>query len=202
MSFGFAGAHRTGKTTLAKQVAEDMGYHFHDASVSKIMRAHGINAVGDIPLGERIAAQEFLLDKFLENLKSAPRPMITDRTPLDMIGYMLGEVTMHNTDIELGKRINAYAIKCLEATVNHFDTVIIVRPLKLYVVDPKSPPPNAAFQALVQFIIEGAARQVDDIIFVHTLTGSDFQLRRDHSQLIFHERMEQLGEESKAVALN
>jgi hypothetical protein len=199
MSFGFAGAHRTGKTTLAKQVAEDMGFHFHDASVSKIMRAHGIDVVGDIPLHQRIGAQEFLLDKFIENIAWAKRPMITDRTPLDMIGYMLGEVTMHNTDRELAERIDAYVVKCLQATLKHFDTIILVRPLTLYTVDPKSPLPNLAFQSLIQFIIEGAARQVDHIVYAHTLVTSDFQRRRDESQLIFHGRMEQVGQEAKAV---
>jgi hypothetical protein len=200
MSFGLAGAHRTGKTTLAKQVAEDLGYSYHNGSVSAIMREFGIDAVGDIPLQQRIEAQEFLLGKYLQNLHWAPRPMITDRTPLDMIGYMLGEVTMHNTDPVLAKRIDAYVVKCLEAALTQFDTIVICRPLTKYVVDAKSPPLNPAFQSAIQFLIEGACRQVDDTIFIQTLMTTDFQTRRAHTGQIFKERLDDLVGQSKKFA--
>ena len=77
-----------------------------------------------------------------------------------MIGYCLGEVTMHNTTPQLGERISAYVLECLEATLTHFDTVIVIRPLPIYTVDRKSPPLNLAYQNLVQLLIEGAANQV------------------------------------------
>jgi len=199
MAFGYAGAHRTGKTTLAKRVAEDLGMHFHDASVSKIMREAGIDAVGDVPMEQRIEAQEFLLRRFLQDLNKAPRPLISDRTPLDMIGYCLGEVTMHNTTPELGKRIDAYVKSCLEATKNYFDTIVILGPLPHYDVAPDKPPPNAAYQRLVQFLVEGAACQVNPAIYCEWLYNSDFEERRDISNQIFCERITHIAQQSKLV---
>lgn len=197
MSFGLAGAHRTGKTTLAKQVAEDLGWSYHNGSVSAIMKEFGINAVGDIPLEQRIEAQEFLLDKYIQNLHWAPRPLITDRTPLDMIGYMLGEVTMHNTDPVLAARVDAYVVKCLEMSMAHFDTIVVLRPLAFYTIDPTSPPPNPAYQSAIQFLIEGAVCQVTDSVYVETLGTTDFQSRRITTAEIFNDRLTHLMGQAK-----
>lgn len=197
MAFGFSGAHRTGKTTLAKQVAEDLKMQFLDGSVSKIMKEFGINAVGDIPLEQRIEAQEFLLKRYLDNLTKAPRPLITDRTPLDMIGYMLGEITMHNCSAEAGKKANAYVENCLDATLRHFDTVIIVGPLAGYTVDPKSPPPNEAYQRAVQFLIEGAACRIASSMYIDSIETTDFEARRECAGKIFGGRMHDIAQQSR-----
>lgn len=199
MAFGFAGSHRSGKSTLAKLVAEDLKMGFHDASVSKIMREAGINAVGDVPIEARIEAQEFLLKRYLKDLQWAARPLITDRTPLDMIGYMLGEITMHNTDAAIGARVQSYVEECLGAAITHFDTIIVVRPLLTYVEDPDKPPMNRAYQSLVQFIIEGAANLCEGALFVNTIDVEDLAVRRNASKDILTNRMAELAEESRAV---
>jgi hypothetical protein len=199
MSFGFAGCHRSGKTTLAKLVAEDLKMNYFDASTTRVMREAGINAVGDVPIEQRMDAQEFLLKRFLQNLTLAPRPIITDRTPLDMIGYMLSEVTMHNTSPELGKRINNYVNTCLTATLNYFDTIIVIGPLAHYAADPTKPPPNLAYQRNVQFLIEGAAAQVEACMYIERLEETDLAKRRDYSGQIFHGRMAQLSAQAKTM---
>ncbi|MCK1543342.1 hypothetical protein IVB12_15610 [Bradyrhizobium sp. 179] len=172
---------------------------FHDASVSKIMREAGINAVGDVPLEARVEAQEFLLKRYLKDLQWAPRPLITDRTPLDMIGYMLGEITMHNTDAVLGRRIQNYVEECLGATMIHFDTIIVVRPLTTYVEDPDKPPMNRAYQSLVQFIIEGSANLCEEAIFVNHIDIQELAERRRISNEILTERMSELAQASQAA---
>jgi hypothetical protein len=199
MTYGLAGAHRTGKTTLAKLVAEDLKMTFHDASVSKIMREAGINAVGDVPLEARVEAQEFLLKRYLKDLQWAPRPMITDRTPLDMIGYMLGEITMHNTDVKLGARVQEYVDACLSAAVSHFDTIILLRPLPVYIQDPDKPPLNQAYQSLVQYIIEGAATVCEEALYVHRIDERNLGKRRELANNILINRTVELAEQSKAA---
>ncbi|CAN0470801.1 unnamed protein product, partial [Phaeothamnion confervicola] len=154
---GFAGAHRSGKTTLARAAAQRLGRHFHDASVTRIMKEAGVDGVADLPIPQRIAAQEFLLKRFVAELAKAPRPAITDRTPLDMIAYTLGEVTMHNTDAATGRRIYAHVQHCLDETARHFETIFVVRPLPQFDADPSKPPDNQAYQWETQFLIEGAA---------------------------------------------
>jgi hypothetical protein len=199
MAFGFAGAHRTGKTTLAKKVAEDLGWFYHDASVSKIMREAGINAVGDVPIMQRIEAQEFLLKRYLKELQWASRPMVTDRTPLDMIGYMLGEITMHNNTPEVGERVYDYMMECLSATITQFDTIILVRPLATYTVDPKSPPLNRGYQAMVQLLVEGAASMVADHCYIEGLEMDNLQERISVSKGFLFNRMTEIQANSKAA---
>jgi predicted ATPase len=189
--FGFSGASRTGKTTLAKLVADRMKIHYHDASVTKIMREFGIDPVSDVPLFQRLEAQELLLTKFMDAIKAAPRPAVCDRTPLDMIGYMLGEVTMHNLPVELHDRVQSYVDRCITETERHFDMVVAVRPLPHYKADPTKPPPNRAYQSAVQFLIEGACMNTDNL---HSacMTFTDLEERADAACTMFAERVEDL----------
>lgn len=200
--FGFAGAARSGKTTLAKRVAETMGIHYHDASISAIARELGVNAVDDLWLSDRIALQKYILKRYVENLARAPRPAVTDRTPLDMICYMLGEVTMHNTSAEDGAVIYDYVQDCLNETARHFDTVFICRPLPVYVVDPKSPPPNPAYQWQTQFAIEGSLRMVEDRVNICTMLTSDADARAKCAVDEINERLEALSEEKRTYRAN
>jgi hypothetical protein len=177
MLFGFAGAHRSGKTTLAKAVAETLGIHFHPFGISEKAKLMGYNSVSDLPIEERIKLQEALLDMHLDEVDDLPRPCITDRTPLDMIGYMMAEVTMHNTTEAMGDRIHKYMEQCLKATKTNFDMVIVTRPLPIFELDPKSPPPNLAYQWQHQLIVEGSAAQISDTVEVHTLISTDFKSR-------------------------
>jgi hypothetical protein len=196
--YALSGAHRTGKTTLAIEVANKLGIHYHDASTSKIAKAAGINIVGDLSIAERLTAQELILDKFIEGVKAAPRPAICDRCPLDMIGYMLAEVTMHNTPLELHQRIQDYVEKCLAMATLHFDMVLMLRPLPTYKVDPDKPPPNVAYQSAVQYAIEGAAQQAADLHSGVVLT-TNFEGRVEAVSNAIKTRLEQLVEETRSL---
>lgn len=160
MAFGITGSHRSGKSTLAKDIAASLHIPYHDASVTKVMQEAGVNAVGNLSLEERMNAQEFMLDKTIEILAKVPRPFITDRTPIDMIGYTMGELTMHNSSIEMGNRIADYAKRCIKATEDNFAMVFVLEPLPVFAVDPNKPPPNLGYQQMVQYIMEGAALNV------------------------------------------
>jgi len=140
------------------------------------MRQAGINGVADIPMIERIKVQQFILDRFIDNIQRAPRPSITDRTPLDMIGYMLGEVTMHNTPQELHEPIQTYVDNCINAAERYFDMALIVRPLPNYKVQDSRPPLNPAYQTMVQFIIEGAGQNATQL-YGGIIQTTDFEER-------------------------
>ena len=194
--FGFAGAQRTGKTTLAKAVAERLGFHYHDASVSRFAREYGVNAVGDLLMLERIMLQEYILKRFVEEIHKAPRPAITDRTPLDILAYMLGEVTMHNTAPEFHERIKKYADQCLLETTRHFDLILALRPLPVYLADPDKPPLNRAYQSMVQMLIEGAAQNVDGVV-CGVVTATTLDARIVAACTVFSDHMETLNEQRR-----
>lgn len=194
MIFGLAGASGVGKTTLAIAVAKEMKIHYFDASVSAMAKELGYDPVSDMTPGERITMQFAIFDKFLDRVNNAPRPMISDRTPLDFIAYMLGEVTMHNTDPKLSARIDEYVGQCLAAADTFFDTIIIVRPLPTYQVAPNRPPLNRAYQAHIQYIIEGTMETID-IPNSLTLMTPDLDERVDSCVDELTERLDEIGKE-------
>jgi predicted ATPase len=202
MGFGLAGAHRSGKTTLAKDIAERGKMHLHEASVSALAREIGVNSVAELPILQRIEVQEHILSRFIEDFVKAPRPCVTDRTPLDMAAYMLGEVTMHNTSEIEDRAINAYVQRCLDETARHFDAVVITRPLADYAYDPKSPPPNRSYQRGIQFLIEGAANQLNRQLASAVLTTNDHESRVEYSMRFFTDRLCALREEHQGLMLN
>lgn len=191
MTFGIAGSHRTGKTTLARAVAKEMGFHFHETSTATVMRERGFDMVGDMSFARRLQAQEILLDHHLRMIAILPRPLVLDRTPLDMMAYLLAEVGMHTLDDpDLQRRVDAYVEACLHATRLHYDVVLAVRPLDDYAVEDGKPPMNEPYQHHVQFLIEGGLSQVCRYVVTGTLPMQDFDMRVKTTCNLLSSRME------------
>lgn len=198
--FGFTGAARSGKTTLAKRVSEEIAIPYFDAATTQAAKEAGFNAVGNLPIGERMELQEFLLKTYLKRVEDAPRPFITDRTPLDMIAYTMAEVSMHGTTLEQGKRIHKYYEDCLKAVNNLFHLIIIVRPLPFYTVDPTKPPENPAYQWHTQLLMEGGARLMRPPFM--TLGSDALEDRIFHSVQAIGQVLHDNAEEQKQARLH
>lgn len=178
MRIGFAGAHRSGKTTLAKAVAADYEIPYWAASITDIAKNDlGIDPVMPMTLRQRIGFQSKLLDAYAERLNKAPSMFVTDRTPIDIAAYALAEVGMHTDEeaSEAAALITEEAINMMPS-VAHF--VFLPRPLGTYEVDSTKPPPNRAYQWHVQYICEAVAIQLHDVIGVHILHDTDLVERR------------------------
>jgi hypothetical protein len=126
------------------------------------MHAKGINPVAPTSVADRLRNQELLLDLFLENLSAAPRPALTDRSPLDMAAYMLAEVGMHSDCAEVDEGITKYVARCLYETNKRFDAIFVVNPLPVYEVDPTKPPPSKAYQWHHRILVGGLAGQLEN----------------------------------------
>lgn len=129
-----------------------------DASTTALMKEGGFNPVAVMDIDTRIKAQNHLLDAYLRLLDRQPPNFITDRTPIDMLAYTLGEVTMHNTTVQQGEQIADYCDRCVAAAESRFALIIVTCPLKDYEVHPDKPPPSKAYQGLIHAIISGALR--------------------------------------------
>jgi len=157
---GFTGASRTGKSTLARLSAENLGFTYHEMRTAEIMAGGGFENIGNLPIEERIAAQEFYLKRYEEIIAELPRPVMVDRTPLDLIGYMMAEVGMHATTVEQGERIRQFSERALTLANRNFGIIFIPMPLPTYQVADGKAPPNAAYQWHTHWIMEGAAQMM------------------------------------------
>ena len=201
--FGIMGAHRTGKTTLAKALSRKNGIYYFQCSTTEMMAQGGFNPVGILSPEERIEAQEWLLLRYLELAADVPRPFITDRTPLDMAAYTLAEVSMHNTSGELGERIDRYVKGCLMAAAGMFDTLMVARPLPSYDAQPDKPPPNPAFQAHIQILIEGMAyHMLGEQVTVGFLTSPEHDHRVEACTNLMTRRIKELQSDRQAALVH
>lgn len=157
------------------------------------MREGGFDPVAPMSIAERIAAQEWLLFRYMELAKGVPQPFITDRTPLDFAAYTLAEVTMLNTSLELGQRIDTYVQNAITSAASMFDTLMVTRPLPFYDAQPDKPPPNPAYQAHVQILIEGMAyHMLGERVTVGFLTVADHAQRLEACDSLMKRRLNEL----------
>lgn len=160
MSFAITGAHRSGKSTLAKDLSEALGIPYFEVSTTAMAKALGFDPVAPMTFAERLTLQEGLLEAHLAQLQQRPRPFIADRSTLDNAAYLLAEVGMNNVDPALWDRIERYRQRCMWAAGELYDLLLITRPLPGYEQRPDKPPANVAYQWHFQAIIEGMAIQV------------------------------------------
>lgn len=130
---GIIGAHRTGKTTLARAFAERFGIEFVQTSTSEVIKSLGFDINESMSLADRLYVQNQVLCDAEEKYKAASEEFITDRTPMDMAAYMLGEITqaraaMLEEDRELDAAIEEYLVNCYKVTNRHFGSVFLLQP--------------------------------------------------------------------------
>jgi hypothetical protein len=192
MSFGLCGAHRSGKTTLAKLVAEGIGVPYVNSSVREALLASGVDPVAPMSPAQRILVQEMYLSLYEQRvLANTPRPFITDRTPIDIAAYLLGEMGMHSEDHS--ERIEALLARCFRLTREHFSHLIVVPPLPFYAIEPGKPPMNKGYQWHIHALVTGLAAQVPDVSLT-LLRTHDLEQRIGAIEEVIQARLKEMAE--------
>lgn len=157
MILGLAGSHRSGKTTLARAVAARGGIAFYDGSFGRLARTLGYESVAKMSVVDRLTMQSRVLDLYDREIRLDGAARITDRTPLDMLAYLMAEVGMHaGLEDAVSRAIVAYRDRCVALTLDLFDDVFLLQPLPVYVVADGKPSDDPAYQTHIQALIEGA----------------------------------------------
>lgn len=207
MLYGLVGTHRSGKTTLARQISEDLGIDFYEVSTSEVAREAGFDPVAPMSLRERVSLQAALLERMVNDLNALPRPLITDRTPIDQFGYLMAEfhMTSHlHTEPDVLEAANVLAAECLEATRLCFDMIFMLSPLQLYVVDntKATPAPNPAFQTHHDALLRGAISRLHGDVNYAIVPQMDFEQRREAVTTHIVERMNEIDEDRHAAGMH
>lgn len=142
---GLMGAHRVGKSTLCEGIVRiGSGAVFElPISISKMQKELGFNSSNQSYDWEtRKVIQNGLLKKFDEILLSnsitracisqqQPK-FITERTPLDLIGYLLINAPDNPTADDM-QWISNYIDKCITLTNSHHEKIYLIQPGIKYV---------------------------------------------------------------------
>jgi hypothetical protein len=123
------GAHRTGKTTLAKAYADKHGIEFVETSVSAIFRDLGLDPAVPMLFAQRLSVQQEIL-KRLDAVyeRYAGRQAIFDRCPIDLLGYTLGDAVGDSVPSECMPELGSYIDACYDVLNRRFSTVVLVQP--------------------------------------------------------------------------
>lgn len=132
MKIGLCGAQGTGKTTLAQAYSKASGIPYIDAKVGEFLSDIGVDlSRSDMPIVERMKAQ-LMVAGHIATITEAPglheTGFITDRTPIDVMGYTHDIAVPHykNDDVlELYAKIH---MVCLETISNNFNLCLMLRP--------------------------------------------------------------------------
>ena len=128
IAIGLSGAHRTGKTTLAKELAKKMGMNFSPSFVSKIFEKRGFDPRSTLPIMDRLTIQQEILDAHVDTWLSASGGFVTDRTYLDFIAYTLCNVRQEDlNDPVVNRMLNKFIDDVEEATMC-FEHIFVLRP--------------------------------------------------------------------------
>jgi hypothetical protein len=130
MKIGFAGAHRTGKTTLAKEVAKSTGIRFFETNVSQAPVWKEIHASpsDSFTFSERVEIQHRLMDYLgYQYAAQTEEAYVVDRTPLDILGYLFANLdhTCSNLWSDSAKSLITRSIYLVD---NFFDRIFLVQP--------------------------------------------------------------------------
>lgn len=123
--FGITGAHKSGKTTLAKHVASKWRMKYIDMRLSDVLRAFGASPNEIIPFAQRLHIQQNMVKHCINLLDEAEENYITDRSFIDVAAYTLSYMPHAISDIE-SESVKLIINQCYHAQSAFFDKLIVV----------------------------------------------------------------------------
>jgi len=158
LGLGLSGAHRTGKTTVAEEIARVNECPIIRSSVSSIAKEMGLRADLGLPTRDRIAFQDEVLrrhEAFYE-AEAGNGLFVADRTPLDFAAYALTDWQI-GADPKSDDWLSEYVRRCMDATSRWFFLVSVVQPGIRYEVRDDKPAPNNLYQEFLNTVLIGLA---------------------------------------------
>ncbi len=203
MLFGISGASGTGKTTLAKAVAEDLGITYMPTSITECGKKHGFDPVAPMSIRSRLELQMHLLNDHVEMVTKADRPLIVDRTPIDMVAYLMAEFDMHSHMRVTADEIVAaeeYVDLCLETTAKLYDYIFILGQLDHYEIKESRPADNRAYQTHTQLIMQGCMSRLYGRVNYTIIRSQDLEDRHETLHDTIVRRMDDITRERSSSA--
>ncbi|MCV6637582.1 AAA family ATPase [Candidatus Albibeggiatoa sp. nov. NOAA] len=126
LKIGICGGHRTGKTTLARDTAQQLDLNFVQTSTSAVFQQHGLDPATPMDFTTRLWIQDKIILAAQEIWQQQQTAFITDRTPIDFMAYTLGDI-QGKTEVEF-ENLENYLNQCFELTNSTFQHLFILQP--------------------------------------------------------------------------
>lgn len=185
MLIGFCGAHRTGKTTLARGLAETLGLPLLDIGTRAVFAEMGLSPSAALSPAERLAVQGQILVRATAVYQSAAETGgVCDRTPLDMMAYFLADMgpgVAENAGIVAA--VQQYVAHCLALTNEFFSDIVVVQPGIAYAADAAAGNPDPVYVDHLAALMLGIAIDERVAAHVHVLPKSCTGLEARHAWL-------------------
>lgn len=179
--YGLIGAHRVGKTTLAKLFAERTGMPYIDVDVRGMIARAGFDPKTQYDIGTRLTIQTLLLDQFETLMEESP-PSILDRTPIDFLMYMSADI-LRDFPADLEEPFEVYRRSCLDAYHKYFTEGCLIQPGIPLTEAATSAPASAAYINHLNWLVKGICKE--ELIPIMPRLVLDLEKRFEFLQPLF-----------------
>jgi len=155
---GLCGAHRTGKTTLAKALSIQFNLSFVKTSATSIFEKLGLDPKDNLCFVDRFKVQLAILDEFNSTWSSCDSSYVSDRTPLDLLAYFLADIRGDTSVTD--DQLSYYMEACFDACNKHFSNLIVVQPGIPLVYEPGKAAINIGYIEHLNAIVTGLLYQL------------------------------------------
>ena len=152
-NLGLCGAHRTGKTTLAIAIATRLNIPFVRTTTSQVFEKLGLDPAKPMDFTTRLFVQNHVLDAAEQVWQDSSSPFVSDRTPIDMIAYTLGDI-QGKTEVDF-EQLNDYCDRCFNSTNQFFQKLAIIQPGIPLVYEEGKAALNAAYIEHINILVIG-----------------------------------------------
>ena len=152
-NLGLCGAHRTGKTTLAIAISSQLNIAFVRTTTSQVFAQLGLDPAEPLDFQTRLFVQNHVLDAAEQVWQESASPFISDRTPIDMIAYTLGDI-QGKTDVDFNL-LSQYIERCFASTNQFFQNLAIIQPGIPLVYEEGKAALNAAYIEHINVLVIG-----------------------------------------------
>ena len=152
-NLGLCGAHRTGKTTLAIALSSHLNIPFVRTTTSQVFADLGLDPAKPMDFKTRLFVQNHVLDAAEQVWQNSEVPFVSDRTPIDMIAYTLGDI-QGKTEVDFDL-LNQYIDRCFASNNQFFQNLAIIQPGIPLVYEEGKAALNAAYIEHINVLVIG-----------------------------------------------
>ncbi|MEA5488622.1 MULTISPECIES: AAA family ATPase [Pseudanabaena] len=152
-NLGLCGAHRTGKTTLAIAISSHLNIPFVRTTTSQVFAQLGLDPAEPMDFQTRLFVQNHVLDAAEQVWQNSATPFVSDRTPIDMIAYTLGDI-QGKTEVDFDL-LSQYIDRCFASTNQFFQNLAIIQPGIPLVYEEGKAALNAAYIEHINVLVIG-----------------------------------------------